>query len=176
MRTAPEFRIRPTSGDDATWIAAFITECWGAEFVVSHGVMYHPHRLPGFVAESGPKIAGLATYSIQHRACELVTINAVVEGEGVGTALLQAVVSAANDAGCTRAWLMTTNDNLSALAFYQKRGFHIAALHVGAVAAARRLKPSLPLVAPNGIPIRDELELHLDLARSRVPLEQFRDA
>jgi hypothetical protein len=69
------------------------------------------------------------------------------------------VVAAARAAGRTRVWLITTNDNLDALRFYQRRGFTLAALHRGAVARSRRLKPTIPEVGAHGIPIRDELEL-----------------
>jgi hypothetical protein len=58
---------------------------------------------------------------------------------------------------------VTTNDNLGALRFYQRRGLRLVALHVGAVAESRRLKPSIPEVGHDGIPIRDELELELEL-------------
>jgi N-acetylglutamate synthase-like GNAT family acetyltransferase len=77
--------------------------------------------------------------------------------------LIEAVAAAARASGCRRVWLITTNDNLTALAFYQKRGFVLTALHPNAVAASRKLKPEIPLVAENGIPIRDELELELRL-------------
>lgn len=63
--------------------------------------------------------------------------------------------------GCKRLFLSTTNDNLEALAFYQKRGFRLIRVCPNAVDEARRLKPSIPLVAGNGIAIRDELELEL---------------
>jgi hypothetical protein len=59
--------------------------------------------------------------------------------------------------------LTTTNDNLTALRFYQRRGFRIAAVRPGAVAAARRLKPTIPELGEHGIPIRDEIELALTL-------------
>jgi ribosomal protein S18 acetylase RimI-like enzyme len=75
--------------------------------------------------------------------------------------LIEAVVGAARSAGCRRVWLITTNDNLTALAFYQKRGFVLTALHPNAIAESRKLKPEIPLVAENSIPIRDELELEL---------------
>ena len=56
--------------------------------------------------------------------------------------------------------MLTTNDNLDALRFYQRRGFCLAALHPGAIAAARAsLKPALPRVGNHEIPIRDELIL-----------------
>ncbi|NWG75746.1 MAG: GNAT family N-acetyltransferase [Rubrivivax sp.] len=64
---------------------------------------------------------------------------------------------------CTRVWLLTTNDNVNALRFYQKRGFVLAALHREAVAHARQIKPEIPLSGEYGIPIRDELELEMML-------------
>ncbi len=58
-------------------------------------------------------------------------------------------------------WLITTDANLHALRFYQRRGLVLAALHRNAVEAARRIKPEIPLIGNDGIPIRDELELEL---------------
>jgi hypothetical protein len=61
-------------------------------------------------------------------------------------------------------WLVTTNDNLVALRFYQRRGFRLSALRPGAVdEARRRLKPAIPDAGAFGIPLRDELELELRL-------------
>jgi ribosomal protein S18 acetylase RimI-like enzyme len=59
--------------------------------------------------------------------------------------------------------LLTTNDNLHALRFYQRRGFRLAALYPGALAEARKLKPSIPETGYHGIPIRDEIELEMSL-------------
>jgi ribosomal protein S18 acetylase RimI-like enzyme len=70
---------------------------------------------------------------------------------------------AAIRAGCVRLWLITTNDNLHALGFYQKSGFRLVALHPDAVAESRRLKPSIPEVGLDTIPLRDEIELTVNL-------------
>ena len=94
---------------------------------------------------------------------EVVTLDSLRPGRGIGTALIEAVKSAASAAGCRRLWLITTNDNLHALGFYQKRGFRLVAVHPGAVDAARRLKPEIPLNGNDGIPIRDEIELEIVL-------------
>jgi ribosomal protein S18 acetylase RimI-like enzyme len=72
----------------------------------------------------------------------------------------------ATAAGCRRLWLITTNDNLDALRFYQRRGFELVAVHRDFREVARRLKPSIPLEGNFGIPIRDEIELELRLDRS----------
>jgi ribosomal protein S18 acetylase RimI-like enzyme len=92
-------------------------------------------------------------------SCEVISIDALEEGRGIGSALLLAVVYAAGSAGCRRVWLITTNDNVNALRFYQKRGFRLVALYPDAVTASRRIKPEIPLVGNDGIPLRDELEL-----------------
>jgi ribosomal protein S18 acetylase RimI-like enzyme len=130
---------------------------------VSRGVLSRPEALTGFVAERDREAVGLATYRIDGDECEIVTIDALVEGEGIGTALLDAVADAARAARCRRVWLITTNDNLRALRFYQRRGYVLVALHREAIAESRRLKPSIPETGEHGIPIRDELELELGL-------------
>ncbi len=87
-------------------------------------------------------------------------------GRGAGTALSVAAADAARTAGYRRLWLITTNDNTHAPRFYQWRGFRLAALHRAAVAAARLLKPSLPLLGDDVRPVRDELELGPPLDRA----------
>ena len=53
--------------------------------------------------------------------------------------------------------------NLNALQFYQKRGFDIVKLHINAVKQSRKIKPEIPLIGFNGIPIRHEIELEMNL-------------
>ena len=120
--------------------------------------------MPGFAAFDGDGCVGLVTYELDGGACEIVTIDALREGEGIGTALLEAVVDAAREAGCKRVQLLTTNNNVRALAFYQKRGFRLVALKAGEIDEQRKLKPSIPEVDSAGLPIRDELHLELSLA------------
>ena len=125
--------------------------------------MWKPAELPGFAAFEGDECVGLVTYEVDGESCEVVTIDALREGVGVGTALLEAVEGAARAAGCRRVQLLTTNNNLRALAFYQKRGFRLVGLRPGAIDEARKLKPSIPEIDSAGLPIRDELHLELSL-------------
>jgi GNAT superfamily N-acetyltransferase len=81
----------------------------------------------------------------------------------VGTALLDAVKRIALEAGCRRVYLTTTNDNLRALRFYQRRGFRLVAVYAGAVDRARAHKPQIPAIGMHGIPIRDEIELECEI-------------
>ena len=155
-------RVRPLGEADREWATGKLRELWG-EGVVSRGRLLDATVLPGFVAEGDGEPAGLLTYRIDGGDCEVVTINAFLRGAGAGTALMEAVAAAARDAGCRRVWLITTNDNLRALRFYQRRGFRLAALHRDALDRSRDLKPSIPEVGLDGIPLRDELELELTL-------------
>ena len=159
-------RIRATQPADREWIVPFTEEHWGASFVVAHGVIYQPENLPGFVAsdEAGRPV-GLVTYQIAQRACEVVTLNSRQEKQGVGTALLDAVRGVAVLARCFRIWLTTTNDNLRALSFYQKRGYRLVAVHRDALLRSRELKPAIPLISSDGIPLRDEIELELPVGK-----------
>jgi len=102
---------------------------------------------------------GLVTYRIADRECEIITLDSASPNIGVGTALVNEVKAVADKSGCGRVWLITTNDNLHALRFYQKRGFELVAVHRHAVTRSRQLKPGIQLTGVEGIPIRDEIEL-----------------
>jgi ribosomal protein S18 acetylase RimI-like enzyme len=155
--------IREVGDDDAEWIVRMIAGEWGTEFVVSGGRMYHPHTLPGYVAEFAGNAVGLITYLITGLECEIITLNSQHERGGVGSALVDAVVDAARSNGCTQLRLITTNDNINALRFYQKRGFRLVSVHRDAVTQARRIKPSIPFLGLHDIPLHDELELAMPI-------------
>ena len=148
---------------DRPWMLEVIRG-WGADFVVTRGRKVFAAELPAFVAEDaeGEKV-GLLTYEIIGDQCEVVTLDAFTQFSGIGTPLMNRVIEAARAAGCRRVWLITTNDNLDAIRFYQKRGFTIAGVHVNAIAHSRTLKPSIPIVGNYGIPIRDEVEFEMGL-------------
>ena len=138
-------------------------ERWGAEIVVVHGRTYRPAELSGFVAECDGERAGLITLHTDGNACEVVTLDSLLVGRGAGRALLKAARTEALALGCRRLWLVTTNDNVHALGFYQQNGFRLAALRPGAVEESRKIKPSIPLIGDHGIPLRDELELEMEI-------------
>jgi len=128
------------------------------------GELAHPSHHPGVLAWSGDDLVGVATYVVSGTSCELLTLHATERLAGTGSALLAAVRGVAEHAGCTRLWVVTTNDNVDALRFYQRRGFRLTALRPGAVDASREtLKPEIPTSGSYGIPLRDELELEMEL-------------
>jgi GNAT superfamily N-acetyltransferase len=158
-----DLSVREREEADRADVEAFLAANHSAR-VARLGVIEHPLHHPALVAERDGKLAGVLTYAIDGDECEVLTLHAAERRGGAGTALLRAVERRALEAGCTRLWLITTNDNVDALRFYQRRGFRLAALHAGAVDESRsRLKPEIPVVGDYGIPLRDELELDLAL-------------
>lgn len=156
--------INALTPDDRPWVAAWIREHWGDETMALRGELWRPAEHAGFAAIAEGTVVGLATYTVAGAACELLSLDSLREGQGVGGALLEAVAEAARTAGCMWLQLITTNDNLRALGFYQRRGFRIIGVNPGAVDRARAtIKPAIPPVAANGIPIRDEIELLREL-------------
>jgi ribosomal protein S18 acetylase RimI-like enzyme len=155
--------VRPAAPEDAEAVAAIHAASWGGSLVVGHGVAYDLTTLPTLVAVAGQRVVGALTYHVDGDSLEVVSIDAAPPGRGVGTALLEAAAETGRALGLRRLWLVTTNDNLDALRFYQRRGLRLVGLAPDAVAASRRLKPGIPMVGAYGIPLRDELTLERSL-------------
>jgi len=152
--------VRALGPDDRALVVGLLRTRWGSERMVANDAVFRPADHPGFLATMEAEPAGVLTYRIDGDQCEVTLLDTLEERQGVGTALLSAVARVAKAAGCSRLWLVTTNDNLHALRFYQRRGFRLVALRPGAIDRARReLKPEISLVGLEGIPIHDELEL-----------------
>jgi len=156
------FRIIPV-GEDREEVKRYLRHHWGSHMIVTRRRVHDASALLGYVALLGEDIVGLLTFNLEAEKCEIVSLNSSIQGVGIGTALLKAVEMHAIEQNCTRLWLITTNDNQPAQRFYQKRGFTIVAIHHNAIKESRKLKPEIPLFGVDGIPIRDEIELALDL-------------
>ncbi len=160
--------VRPLLPEEKARLERLVAERWGSPCVASRGTLHRVAELPCLVAAEGDRWLGVAAYKLCAGACELVLLDVFEPGRGVGTALLEAAEAAAREAGARRFWLITTNDNVAALRFYQRRGLRLVRLWPDSVTAARQqLKPQIPLLGEDGIPIRDELELELSLLDGR---------
>jgi GNAT superfamily N-acetyltransferase len=151
--------LRPVQESDRPTVEWLTTQLWGAPEVVVHDGVFYPAALPGFIAERAGRIAGLLTFDVRPGVLEIVTINAIEQHTGIGTMLIEAIRAEAKRRGCHEVTLTTTNDNMGALRFYQRRGFRLAALRPGAVDRSRLRKPEIPRTGDFGIPLHDEIDL-----------------
>ena len=141
-------------------VRKFFIQHWGsAEMVVSSGVN-NCSELDGFIyVNEHDEITGLITYMIRDNECEIISLDSTEEGKGIGSELVRVVEDLAKQHHCEVVSLLTTNDNLHALKFYQKRGYRIVEIISNAVQKARAIKPSIPLIGNDDIPLHDELKL-----------------
>jgi ribosomal protein S18 acetylase RimI-like enzyme len=155
-------RVRALTAQDAGWKDDALRQVWGSTTVARLGQLIDAAPLDGFVAvdDAGDPV-GLLTYARTGDQVEVVTIQSDRPGGGVGRALMDAVRVRAEELGARRLWLITTNDNVRALAFYQRWGMDLAVLHRDGVARSRAVKPAIPLRGTGGVALRHELELEL---------------
>jgi ribosomal protein S18 acetylase RimI-like enzyme len=154
-----DFKISKIQDRERLKISEFINDNWGSSFVVTKGRVYKPENLSGFIIkDNNNKIIGLITYNIENKNCEIITLDSKIENIGLGTELVNKVIEVARANNCSRIWLITTNDNLKAIRYYQKRGFEWIEFHKNAVIESRRIKPEIPKLGFDEIPIKHEIE------------------
>ncbi|MHB1103367.1 MAG: GNAT family N-acetyltransferase [Devosia sp.] len=156
-----DIEIRASTETDREWIRRQLVESWGSHMVVLRGELFDATACPALIA--GDREGLLHYRALSDEVCEIVTLEAFRTGRGIGTVLIEAIAALARSDGHVRLVVVTTNDNLDALRFYQSRGFRLHALRSGAIDAARALRPEIAPTGNYGLPIRDEIELVRDL-------------
>jgi len=142
-------------------IGEFVEYHWHSRVVMSRGRSFYPHQEEGFVERRDDRIAGLLTFHVDQDGLEILTLNSVLEGAGIGSSLMLDAIEEARTRGCRRIWLTTTNDNVRGLRYYQRLAFRMVAVNPGVVDEARKIKPQIPEVGQDGIAIHDEIVLEL---------------
>lgn len=156
--------IQPIHPADRKKVNQFIQEHWYSTDILIRGEVIDMTTVDGFVImHASSDIIGLITYIFRDDYCEITSLNAETENQGIGTALIHRVIAAAEEAGCRKLKLLTTNDNIRAIHFYQKRGFNLLRINQGAIDRERLLKPEIPLLGNDGIPLKHEVEFEMDL-------------
>lgn len=156
--------IKIISSENRNQINEFIKLHWFSTDMVVRGEIVDMTTTNGFVMYNDGEIIGVVTYRIKASECEIMSLDSLREKQGIGATLLNKVIEAAKDENCLRVKLITTNDNINALRFYQKRGFDMLNLYCNALDISRKLKPSIPLTGDFGITLRHEIEMSLDIS------------
>lgn len=163
IRNIDNIEFRAIEAKDVEVVANFIETNWGSPAIVSKGKFHNVKNLAGFMIAKDNDILGLVTYHVKDGECEIVSLDSVIENKGIGSKLVDHIVDLAKEERWSRVWLITTNDNTRAIRFYQKKGFNMKALYLNAIDYSRKIKPQIPAIGYDGIPIRHELEFELIL-------------
>ena len=142
-------------------IKNFLNFHWGSSYIASKGKLTDASKISRvMVKDKGGDIVGLATFliSTKDNSCELVSIDAKVRGNGIGTKMIKTVEETVKGSGAKKVWLITTNDNYEAAIFYIKKGYRLVKVHKDALDISRKLKPQIPLKGKHNIFLKDEWE------------------
>ncbi|MFN8508692.1 MAG: GNAT family N-acetyltransferase [Dehalococcoidia bacterium] len=149
-----EHRFEPAS---PARIAAMLDEHWGG-IVVTPARTYRAPDLRGAFVVFDDREVAMVTWARDGAIGEVVTLDAFEPGHGFGRAALAFAESELAREGATEARLFTTNDNVRAIALYLRAGWRLVRVHLDAMDAVRAIKPDVPLIGENGIPLRDMWE------------------
>ena len=150
---------RRITKENRNQINRFIAEQWISTEMVIRGKIVDMTTVDGLVVYDDYKIVALLTYIVDGDSCEITSLDSLMEGQGIGSSLIDRMLRIAEEYHCTRIRVITTNDNIHALRFYQKRGFELVCIYRNALDISRQLKPQIPLIGENDIPLRHEIEL-----------------
>ncbi len=156
--------IKRIEENDKLIINEFLLREWGSSVIVlREGEVFDLKDEAGFVAYEEDTVIGLITYRITDHICEILSIDSKKENQGLGTSLIEQVKEQARLYQCDQLRVVTTNDNLRAIGYFQKRGFHLTKLYINAMDYVRRIKPDVPLTGEHNIPLNDELEFEMPI-------------
>lgn len=150
--------IIPMNEEFRTKVNQNIADEWAGPIIVTRGTSHDTSHADGFISVTDKELTGYVLYYMENKQCEILVLQSCLENQGIGTALVRAVVEAAKNENCQRVWLITTNDNIHAIRYYQRKGFELTSVYINALEEARKLKPSIPLFGSEGIPLKHEFE------------------
>jgi ribosomal protein S18 acetylase RimI-like enzyme len=156
-----EYEIIEKTEENNEEIKNIVRNNWGSEKIVSRGKIHNVKNTTGIMVIEDKKIIGIGLYEIKNGECEIVLLETFKQNTGIGTKIIEKIKETAKQNKCKRLWLVTSNDNINALKFYQKRGFVFKNIYINEMENARKLKPEIPLLGNYGIPIKDEIEFEM---------------
>ena len=144
-------------------INTFIKEHWYTTTMIIRGRVIDMTKTEGFFFRDGENIIGLITYIVYDNILEITSLDSLRENQGIGSKLVETVIHEAKERKVRKIVLITTNDNINAIRFYQRKGFDMVHLFHNALDISRKLKPEIPLIGENSIPLRHEIEFELSI-------------
>lgn len=158
-----DYKICEIDADLREKVQSILDDSWSSPYLAINGKLWDSRTMPGVAAVCDDDVLGYLLWEFHDDECEIMVLESVAQNIGIASALIEQVKQAAKASGMSKVIVQTSNDNIHAFRFYQRRGFTIRNVRVGAMDAARKLKPSIPLIGKDGIPLRDEIEFEINV-------------
>lgn len=152
------------SDENRTMVNHFIIKHWYSTTMIVRGKEFDLSTVDGRIALENNEIIGLVTYIFYDKVCEIMSLDSLEQSKGIGTTLVHYVVDLAKKEKCKKIVVITTNDNINAIRFYQRRGFDMFQIYHNVLEISRKRKPEIPLIGDHNIPLRHEIEFQMNLS------------
>ncbi|RPJ75989.1 MAG: GNAT family N-acetyltransferase, partial [Acidobacteria bacterium] len=133
----PPVLVRQAAPEDREDTLALFRRDFGRAAIVAFGEVMTLEKHPAIVAEVRSEVAGALAYRLLPEALHVVALatDPMWQRSGVASHLVAEAEVLARHHGLRRLVFATTNDNLPAPYFYQRRGWTITAVVPGAMIA-----------------------------------------
>jgi len=163
----PEFAFtvgKVATDDERSTIRELVREFWGEEEQLTFDRRFELAELPAYVAKIDNDLVGFVSFAEISDFLIIVALGVLpsYQGGSVGTKLVEEVEKEAKSQGKKEMLVSTSNDDLPALAFYQRLGFQIVEVKPNVIAQ----KHETFLQGIGGLPIRDEIRLRKGLSEA----------
>jgi GNAT superfamily N-acetyltransferase len=157
----PPVLVREASDDDRAAARELFHRDFGRTQIVAFGEVMDVDQMPALVAVLHAEPSGALAYRLLGDALHIVALatDPMWQRSGVGAYLVAEAELLARRLKLARVVVATTNDNLPAMYFYQRRGYRLTALVPDGVTSQTHQQPS----GFAGIPVRDEVRLEKQL-------------
>ncbi len=161
-RSERKFSIKEKEEEHSMNIEELSRIFWGETEQIMFEMTLDVHKLPGYIAESEEDFIGFVAFETLEENMLIAALAVLPEFQraGVGRALVHKVEEKARKLSKKNLLVSTSNDDLPALAFYQKIGFQIFAVERDVI----KEKHERIILGFDLIPIRDEIKLRKSLA------------
>lgn len=158
MESMKKIKIQPITKKNREIVNEILLKEWNSLFMIVRGKKISLNEIDGIIAYDGENIIGIITYLLYDDTLEIISLNSLYEGKGIGTLLIEEVKKKTREEGKSNIKVITTNDNINAIKFYQRRSFIISNVYINSIEKYRKIKPNIPQKGIFDIPIRDEIE------------------
>jgi ribosomal protein S18 acetylase RimI-like enzyme len=157
QKTTVKYAVKKASSQDRGEIKRLVQLFWGEQEQLTFDTTFNVSELPAYVAKKKDKVVGFVSFTELHDDMIVAALGIIPEyqGMGVGRRLVAIVEKEAKRLKKKKVLVSTSNDDLPALAFYQRLGFQIYEVKPNAIAE----KHGKALKGIGNLPIRDELRL-----------------
>src|SRR5215831_7846323 len=157
----PPALVREATDEDRTVVRDLFSRDFGRTRIVAFGELMDLDQMPALVAVMHAEPAGALAYRLLGDALHIVALatDPMWQRSGVGGHLIAEAELLARRLQLKRLVVATTNDNLPALYFYQRRGYVLIHLEPNSIIHHTQQQVS----GFAGIPVRDEVRLEKKL-------------